>query len=148
MQGLAKLNRALPSTAFIGNWGILALPSLLDDSLGCRCFMGRGVTTSGPSKGHMDIPISVNDTPAAIAKQWALLREEFSSQSSVLLFHLTNHYALIFAVRDWEDAAGERRQEVLTARRGQRPTQWVSWAEMRDLMLRWAGHKVMVVFKK
>jgi hypothetical protein len=62
--------------------GILALPSLLDDSLGCRCFMGRGVTTSGPSKGHMDIPISVNDTPAAIAKQWALLREEFSSQSS------------------------------------------------------------------
>ncbi len=67
---------------------------------------------------------------------------------TVLLFHLTNHYALIFAVRDWEDAAGERRQEVLTARRGQRPTQWVSWTEMRDLMLRWAGHKVMVVFKK
>ncbi len=66
----------------------------------------------------------------------------------VLLFHITNHYALIFAVRDWEDAAGQRRQEVLTARRGQRPTAWVTWAEMRDLMLRWAGHKLMVVYKK
>lgn len=85
----------------------------------------------------------------------------------MLLFHLTNHYALIFAMREWEEPAtdsspatsGEAsapqatagvvvRRQVLTARRAQRPTAWIDFDEMRAVMLGWTGYKIMALKKE
>lgn len=57
--------------------------------------------------------------------------------------------ALLYAMREWaaQDPAEPPVREMLTARRGQRPSQWISWEEARGIMLRWNGH-VMIRVKR
>ncbi len=67
----------------------------------------------------------------------------------MLLFHLKNHYALIFALREWVvDSSGERVRQLLTARKGQRPAAWVDFEEARATMLGWDGYKIMAISSK
>jgi hypothetical protein len=84
-------------------------------------------------------------------------RAAFSRQDTALLFHLKNHYALIFALRDWivsDDVCtseggvgggGRVVRQLLCARKGQRPTAWVEFEEARETMLSWEGHKIMAI---
>ena len=73
-------------------------------------------------------------------------RTVFSRHNEVLLFHLKNHYALIFAVREWYDEQeGVCVRQVLTARRGQRPVAWLDFDEVRDVMLGWVGYKIIAI---
>jgi len=65
--------------------------------------------------------------------------------TAVLLFHLTNHYALIYAMREWIDDDGTVVRQMLTARRGQRPKVWLDWTEARQIMLKWAGYNIMLI---
>jgi hypothetical protein len=76
LQGLAKLHRPLPSTAFCGNWAILAAPQLLDPALSARVFMGRA---SGPkgARSHIEVVVSPSDSVKVQRQQWALLKEAF-----------------------------------------------------------------------
>lgn len=153
--GLRKLSSDLPSTAPIGNWGIMSGVSQLSEltNLGtlvsCRLFMGRAVTPS--SRNKIEVPLSRRDTEADIEKQWNALRSAFLSPHKVLLFHLKNHYALVYALREWvEPCAGHGSgsvhcRELLTARRGQRPSAWIRFEEARDTMLQWEGYKMMVI---
>lgn len=80
------------------------------------------------------------DTKRIIAEQWVALREEFMRYNSVLLFHQINHYSLIFALREWMDPWGIRRRQVLTAKRGQRPTAWLDFDEVRRILITWTGY--------
>ncbi len=124
-------------------------------------------------------------------------------REQVLLFHLTNHYALIFGLREWRStnrppevatspcppgnlggdqaarekcaaaataggdcarpvgraddthggcgggstATGEGRwtRQILTARKGQRPTVWMNFEEARRILLGWEGYKVLAL---
>ena len=36
-------------------------------------------------------------------------------------------------------------RQILTARKGQRPSSWLDFAEVRDVMLGWDGYKIMCV---
>ena len=83
-----------------------------------------------------------------------------------MIFHLRNHYALVYALRAWTATDGTRVRQLLTTRcgqgegvallrapqltaggrrRGQRPSQWIDFAEARETMLRWGGYKIMAV---
>ena len=145
--GLRKLLNEKPSTASIGNWGILSGVQRLTEwaGLGCaikaRLFMGKRRSI----KVKLDVAISKKDDIASIQKQWDSLSGEFSHPDSVLLFHLKNHYALIFALREWVDKDGNQVRELLCARKGQRPTAWIDFLEARQTMLGWEGYKIIAI---
>ena len=73
----------------------------------------------------------------------------------MLLLHFTNHYTLIYAYREYKhgpalstlpavvEADTTIHREILCARRGQRPTVWVDFAELRQVLLKWEGYKVI-----
>lgn len=110
-----------------------------------RLFMGKKLT----AKTKIDVALSKKDKEPVISSQWETLKAAFHRIDQVLLFHLTNHYALIFAVREWWSAdRGQHVRQILTARRGQRPTAWIDFEEARDIMLGWEGYKIMAISTK
>ena len=137
--GLRKLSQKHPSTAAIGNWGIISVVQKLSEASGlgtciqARLFMGKAKS----QKVKIDIRISSKDSGIVVQSQWDALRSAFSHFDTVLLFHLKNHYALIFALREWIDDNGVQHFELLAARKGQRPTAWIPFQEARQTMLDW-----------
>lgn len=148
ISGLRKLQQSKPSTAAIGNWGImsavtrLSQVSGLGDNVSARLFMGKKNTP----RTKIDRPLLKKERNMAdvIQSHWDALRNTFSAPNTVLLFHLKNHYALIFALREWI-AEGKFVRQLLTARRGQRPTVWLDFEEAMDIMLGWSGYKMLAL---
>lgn len=74
--GLTKLNAEKPSTAVIGNWGILDSIKTLSEEKGfgtqisARLFMGKKKT----AKTKLDFPLSKKDESDTIVDQWNGLR--------------------------------------------------------------------------
>ena len=172
MGGLEKLCRARPSTAEFGNWGILSGVRVLSEQLAERAAAAAEAAAAAAAEAGLapppppapapvlrctllagkkvrgsKVPIlfSAKDTPAQRATQWAKLRTALLKPRCAIIFHLKNHYALIFAMREWVDGAGVEHREMLAARKGQRPTAWIPFEEARTTMLKWAGYKLMLV---
>jgi hypothetical protein len=149
--GILKLQGDKPTTAPIGNWGILSAIHQISEQFGYgsyiqgRLFMGKKKTKST----KLDIALSLKDNEETIQQQWQALKNAFEDPKQVLLFHLTNHYALVFAIRDWLDLDENgnviQHRQILTARKGQRPTAWIDFTEIRDILLGWEGYKMMCV---
>lgn len=178
--GLEKINALRPSTAPFGNWGVMGALRSLNDmrsdlDVVATLLMGKKSVKSSSATATMSargvppyVGLSRDDDEDAITNQWNALRSAFLRPDSCLLFHLKNHYALIFALREWEEPMkeegevsieddgtsvesplpGKRRhvvvRQLLTSRRGQRPSAWVDFSEARQTMLNWDGYKIMV----
>lgn len=148
--GLVKLTAERASTAAFGNIGVARVIEYLSaeriDASGMRVsaslFMGKKCKAGG-----LDVPLRQGDDEASIEKQWQALRTAFLGEKQVVLFHLKNHYALIFALREWRDKGenGVWTRQLLTARKGQRPTVWIDFEEARQTMLGWSGYKMLLL---
>jgi hypothetical protein len=115
----------------------------------------KGISSSSIPKSTVkpsgvELSISSTDTKEEILSQWNRLSALFNDSETVLLFHLKNHYALIFAMREWSvvdpvTGRAEVTREILTSKRGQRPSAWISFTEVREIILSWEGYKIMAV---
>jgi len=147
-KGARRLRKEKPHTGEIGSWGLKQAAEDLTLQRGCDAL---SVHTLLGRKSNLKVEVQMEkaDDAEAIEKQWGVLKAAFGKPHSVLLFHLTNHYALIFAWREWheEDAeiagAQKVRRQILTARKGQRPTVWMDWEEARSIMLGWSGYHIL-----
>ena len=112
MAGLRKLERKRPSTAAFGNWGITSQVNWLSsDSMGlmdlrCSMFMGKRVRGS-----KVRCPLSSMDREEDIYMQWLQLRAMFTRNDTILLSHHKNHYALIYAIREWTETTADTPRE-------------------------------------
>jgi len=183
------------------------------------------INGNGGGDGGEPLPpyvgLSRDDRAGAVAAQWSALRSAFGRRDACLVFHLKNHYALVYALREWvedivdeaekgqeeegkqepaaamsastddvesksdvqESSAGcaeakmaveevgssngatlppgapisppappPRRgrvvRQLLTSRRGQRPSAWVDFDEARETMLGWGGYKLLLVERR
>ncbi|KAL1523743.1 hypothetical protein AB1Y20_018671 [Prymnesium parvum] len=79
-------------------------------------------------------------------QSWAALKAAFAQERSALLLHHKNHYSLIFAMREWHSEDDMLVMEVLTARKGQRPTAWISWGEIHQTLISWSGYAIMQIY--
>ncbi|CAK9014984.1 Hypothetical protein SCF082_LOCUS12561 [Durusdinium trenchii] len=147
-QGVLRLRAERPNTADVGSFGVRQAAEQLAIA---RKTEPIKVTTLLARKGSVKsigAPLTKSDTEAEVHKQWCLLKTAFSTPSCVLLFHLTNHYALVFAWREWQDAQDTEhapclRRQILTARRGQRPGAWMDFEEVRRILLGWTGYHLL-----
>eukprot|EP00931_Biecheleriopsis_adriatica_P103876 TRINITY_DN78667_c0_g1_i1.p1 TRINITY_DN78667_c0_g1~~TRINITY_DN78667_c0_g1_i1.p1 ORF type:complete len:489 (-),score=91.31 TRINITY_DN78667_c0_g1_i1:56-1429(-) len=144
-----RLKSERPNTGEIGSWGI---KQAAEDLCAARGLDSVRIQTLLGRKGGAKVlfPVAKDDNEANVEQQWSALKASFSNPNSVLIFHLTNHYALIFAWREWQDADGGDEQarprisrQILTAREGQRPTAWLDFEEARKIMLGWSGYHML-----
>uniref|UniRef100_A0A0G4FUP3 Uncharacterized protein n=1 Tax=Chromera velia CCMP2878 TaxID=1169474 RepID=A0A0G4FUP3_9ALVE len=209
-----RLSGTTPSTSDIGNWGVLAAVVAVGERLSasfgepptsCRSLMSRKMRSkSGAPMGDPLIPLTRADANGTSEeqreRQWETFKSAFARPNSQILFHLTNHYALIFGWREWVDtepcaiqpglsslslsqggtapvtqrgesvalaatssslasgfpplsvptssSASSRvvlRREILTARRGQRPSAWIEFEECCQVVAKWAGYAMILV---
>eukprot|EP00854_Cymbomonas_tetramitiformis_P007532 gene7532-8967_t len=93
-----------PSTAPVGNERLMSAATAAADSLGmkvrCWRFMARG------NSAGLEVNCSATDSAEKVAQQWQGLRAALLRPATVLIYHMENHYCLIFAAREWRVAGG------------------------------------------
>ena len=130
--------------------------------LRCRALVQLRVKGAPPPQ----IPVRRGDDAAAVEAAWAALKVAFEKPHTSLLLHQKNHYSLIFALREWTEedtpptaaaeaeAAGDadaaaapprRVRQLLTARKGQRPSAWVDWSETHKYISGWSGYAILAI---
>lgn len=119
----------------------------------CRLLRSRTLVGQRCKGQAAPPPIQVRktDDEVAIEAAWVALKGAFSQSRTCLILHQKGHYALIFAMREWVehgDATGgrpRRVRELLTCRKGQRPTLWVDWVEVHSYICGWSGYAIIEV---
>ena len=87
--------------------------------------------------------MSEDDSDELVEQQWRRLNTAFAEPNSVLILHYFNHYAMVYAMREWRDAeSGAVHREILTSKPAQRPCRWVPWAELRRWLVSWQGYTI------
>ena len=141
---LANMEGAKPSTASVGTQHLLYAIERFESShheLEAHVFLDQ---TSLPQRD--------------LDTWWAALWEVVDDRSSaddhqpphgVLIYHMQRHYALIFGLRQWDDAStGTRHREVLTSKRKQKPKSWVCFDRELVPLLRESAKAGIVLVKR
>ena len=142
MRGLAKLSLPRPSTGHIGNVALKQVVARVSSTLP-QHFPGLKAETL-MSRGKALNKVNPGDSEEEIRRQWKELWAAYVNPNVALIMHLKNHYALIYALREWTSSKSNIRQ-VLSARKGQTPRVWIDFEEYRRLMLRWNGYGILMI---
>ena len=156
LNGIELLRRDKPLTAKVGNLDLLGAVALLnapDEAPELEAVLLMGLPAVGSLAGlpAVLLPVSKRDSPEYISKQWEVLARCVKADGMAVIFHLTNHYALVFATRERRtvDADGSVAiaRELLTSKAGQAPKTWIPFATARKIMRGWSGYKMVLVMR-
>lgn len=128
-KGLMKLKRKNnPHTSIVGSVGI------------------RRATEAVASKyANINVVATVMVQNSKTGRRdWERIKKSLKSPRRQLIFHLTNHYAPIYAAREFLGPENRVRKQILTARNGQRPSAWLDWdTEVLEIIGGWPGYNIM-----
>merc|ERR1719183_1686571 len=145
-----RLQGERPRTTDIGSWGIIQaardLAAKHESAQNFKVSVFLGKKTRG-SRAAVE-PISQHDDVWTVGQQWEAFKATFKNPQCALLFHLRNHYALLFGWREWwNQASGRLQRQILTARKRQKPSAWLDFEEVRETILGSSGYQVMILEK-
>lgn len=146
-----RLQGERPRTTDIGSWGIIQaardLAAKHESAQNFKVSVFLGKKTRG-SRAAVE-PISQHDDVWTVGQQWEAFKATFKNPQCALLFHLRNHYALLFGWREWwNQASGRLQRQILTARKRQKPSAWLDFEEVRETILGSSGYQVMILEKR
>jgi len=139
---LHKLTKDRPSTGPVGTDRLMAAIKHVGEKEGVAMQVWRLAGGAG-SKRHQ-LQFSDKDMPDTVERQWKSLLGLIGKRDTCIMYHLENHYSLIYGAREWTVDAGyaglRTVRQLLLARPGQRPCAWVDFDTARTTMMRWAGY--------
>jgi hypothetical protein len=145
-----KLTRAVrPTTAPIGTDRLCAVLHTIGHRHGIRLRARRLLSISA----HAVHQVRASDDAAAVNVQWRGLVAALRSPDTILVYHLENHYSLVFGAREWGvwgsvvDGVHGRRtaRQVMVGQPGQKPNRWIAFEDVRACILGWQGYAVVQV---
>ena len=144
MGSLKKLTGEKPSTAPVGNDRLMSAV----EKLALRHEVPfRAWRFMGAAKSRSVWRLSMSDTKEATVVQWEALVAIAKSDNSVLIYHLENHYSMIYATREWDADAGyggkRTVRQILVAKPGQQPCSWLDFETVRGTLNGWVGYSIL-----
>lgn len=105
------------------------------------------------ARSRAETIVSARDSADSINEQWALLCSYLQVSDTALIFHLENHYSVIYGIREWKMLANVRDgvqretsvQQILVGKPGQSPNRWIDWEDVRASLLGWQGYGIVAV---
>ena len=146
--GRLKIMGGVPSTSAVGNAHMIMACGTLASELELCVRASKFCSQREPTTGswEIELPLHEDDPPEVVEMQWRRFCQVNDDADAVLLLHFHNHYALVYAVREWRHATtGVMQREILTAKPAQRPCRWLPWGELRKWLLQWQGYTVFRV---
>eukprot|EP00892_Ulva_mutabilis_P001105 jgi/Ulvmu1/10996/UM007_0176.1 len=144
-----------PTTAPIGNERLMAALRTLARVQGQPVTVRKLLARSGAP-----LCVAATDDTSVQATQWEAIVRALKCPTAALIFHLENHYSVIYGARAWETVRqgggaavvsrlagrpGKTVRQVLVGKPGQQPSRWMPWEDVRACLLAWKGYAIMVV---
>ena len=115
--GLGKVKTSSPSTARFGSWGVqMAVERISQNE-------GLGINCA---------------TQNACDYTWEEFHQLLHRNMCAVVLHLPNHYAVVFGIKS--------DQTVVTARKGQPPTDLLTWTELQQIQARSREGSIIVAY--
>jgi hypothetical protein len=139
--GEQKLSAPRPSTAPIGTARVIQALHTLAHLHGVCIHAYRLL-----AQRQAQFRVLVKDTQEQMDAQWSALCGAMSC-GHALIYHLHNHYSMIFATRAWQSTEQKARtvRQLLIARPGQAPNRWENFDITRQTLLKWSGYGIVCV---
>ena len=131
-RGLAKLQRKVspgPHTSVVGNSSLMKAAE---------------IAASKHTNINLNARIFISNSKKRPEQEsWNMLKKSLQDKNSQIIFHLTNHYAPVYAAREYM-LHGKLQRQILTSYAGQKPSAWIHWTDALKIINKWAGYKFMI----
>jgi hypothetical protein len=91
---------------------------------------GESVEFTPPTNPDQPLLLSAGDDVKTKLLQWEHLAHLLMDPHRYLIYHLKNHYATIFGLREITAEDGTVKRQILCARKAQLPKHWIDWTEV------------------
>lgn len=97
--------------------------------------------------------VAAIDSVEDIETQWVQLTNHLQAPDTAMIYHLENHYSVIYAMREWNMVgsvrdgvqAETRVRQILVGKPGQAPNKWIDLEDVRVCLLGWKGYGIVAV---